>query len=85
MFFSPSMGEVGYFQLAACLPYMFGLLFLDEDLVRGDEGLDATIFSGPCLIFLPFGISCIGLSLLYGVCASRVFSISFFFNSLFSW
>jgi hypothetical protein len=58
---------------------------VDEDLIRGDVGLATTIVSGPCLIFLPFDISFIGLALLYGVCASRVFSVSFFFNSLFSW
>jgi hypothetical protein len=46
MFFSPSMGEVGGISLATCLPYIFGLFFLDEDIVKGVLGLATTLVSG---------------------------------------
>jgi hypothetical protein len=49
---------------------MFGLVFLVEDLVRGDVILVAIVVSGLFLIFLPFDISCIGLVVLCVICAS---------------
>ena len=83
MFFAPSVGEVRGLSLVTFYPYMSGLLFLADDIVRGVVGLVTTMVSGSCKI--PLDVSLLGSILTCGVYASGAFSASFLFNSLFSW
>jgi hypothetical protein len=70
MLFSPSTGEAGGLSLAASLPYISELLFLDEDLVKGVVGLAKTMVSGLCMTSFPFDLSFLGSTLFCYVCSS---------------